>query len=348
MASTLWNRQTHLSLYRSRRNNQPWRCPSHLAKENGLNIVPGGGGHGTFTTIDNKTAYLDLKNFNDIQLGQASSTVRLQAGVRTGNLLKYLVAQGYYTAIPNSNTVGAVGTVLGGGNTSQNGLHGFMVDNALSFHIITAEGKAIEVESSSTGEDLALFYALCGAGHGLGVVMAATMEAYPISSLRLTENKVWTGVPRFPPAALNDVVEAFSSFDPPAVPLNVQITFLYSPSGAPAAGSPIIVLSATYYGPSEDAEKAAAKLFEVILAGKALKADNAPVSFSNINDGFEPPNAHGGFKCMNAARIKSLTPQAIKESFANGLKSRNSFPTRLARQSCFTSSTQINSAPTEI
>ncbi|KAH6867617.1 hypothetical protein B0T10DRAFT_502271 [Thelonectria olida] len=60
-----------------------------LAKENDLNIVPGGGGHDTFTTIDNKTAYLDLKNFNDIQLDQASSTVRLQAGVRTGNLLKY-------------------------------------------------------------------------------------------------------------------------------------------------------------------------------------------------------------------------------------------------------------------
>ncbi|KAJ4174136.1 hypothetical protein NW754_004551 [Fusarium falciforme] len=65
-----------------------------------------------------------------------------------------------------------------------------MVDNALSFRIIIAEGKTIEVESSSTGEDLALFYALCGARHGLGVVMAATMKAYPISSLRLTENKV--------------------------------------------------------------------------------------------------------------------------------------------------------------
>jgi hypothetical protein len=231
-------------------------------------------------------------------------------------LLKYIVAQGYYTTIPNSNAVGAMGAVLGAGNTSQNGLHGFMVDNALSFRIITAEGKAIEVESSSTGEDLALFYALCGAGHGLGVVMAATMKAYPISSLRLTENKVWTRVLMFPPGALNDVVEAFSSFNPPAVPLDVQITFLYSPPGAPATGSPIIVLSATYYGPSKDAEKATAKLFEVILVGKALKAYNALVSFSNINDGFEPLNAHGGFKSMNAARIKSLTPQAIKESFA--------------------------------
>lgn len=30
MASTPWNRQTHLSLYRSRRNNQPWRCPSSM------------------------------------------------------------------------------------------------------------------------------------------------------------------------------------------------------------------------------------------------------------------------------------------------------------------------------
>ncbi|WAO90152.1 FAD linked oxidase [Fusarium falciforme] len=67
------------------------------------------------------------------------------------------------------------------------------------------------------------------------------------------------------------------------MPLNVQITFLYSPPSAPAAGSPIIVLSAIYYGPSEDAEKAATKLFEVILVGKVLKA---------------------------------LTPQAIKESFA--------------------------------
>ncbi|KAJ4176306.1 hypothetical protein NW755_014480 [Fusarium falciforme] len=66
------------------------------------------------------------------------------------------------------------------------------------------------------------------------------------------------------------------------MPLNVQITFLYSPPSAPAAGSPIIVLSAIYYGPSEDAEKAATKLF----------------------------------KSMNAAPIKSLTPQAIKESFA--------------------------------
>jgi hypothetical protein len=288
----------------------------HFAKQNNLNIVPGGGGHGTFTTIDNKTAYLDLRNFNDIQLDQASSTVRLQAGVRTGSLLKYLVAQDYYTTIPNSNAVGAVGAILGGGNTSQNGLHGFMIDNVLSFRVITAEGKAVEVGSSSTGEDLALFYALCGAGHGLGVVMAATMKAYPISSLHLTENKLWTRVLMFPPSAINDVVEAYCSFDPPAVPLNVQITFLCSPPGAPAAGSPIIVLSATYYGPSEDAEKAAAKLFEAILVGKAFKADEALVPLSNINDAFEPLNAHGGFKSMNAARIKNLAPQAIKESFS--------------------------------
>ncbi|PNY29110.1 6-hydroxy-D-nicotine oxidase [Tolypocladium capitatum] len=297
-----------------------------LAKQNGFRLIPGGGGHGTTVPIDSKTVYLDMKAFKSIKLAKSSGTVQLGAGVLTGELLQSLIADGRYTTIPNSNAVGVVGALLGGGNTSQNGLHGFMVDNVLSFRLMTAEGKTVEVGSSSAGEELALFHALCGAGHGLGVITAATMKTYPIVDLGLSENRVWTRTLIFPPPALKDAAEAFVAVHNPAEPLNLQVTFLRSPPGTPAAGSPIIMLSATYYGPPADAEKAAAGLFDANLVQKAIKADTALVPLSHINDGLEPLNAHGGFKSMVAARLRALKPESISASFAAWAQTTEKLP----------------------
>ncbi|KND94327.1 6-hydroxy-D-nicotine oxidase [Tolypocladium ophioglossoides CBS 100239] len=298
----------------------------HLAKQNGFRLIPGGGGHGTFVPIDSETVYVDMKAFKSIELDKPSDIVRLGAGVLTGELLKSLAADGRYTTVSNSNAVGVVGSLLGGGTTSQNGLQGFMVDNVLSFRLITAEGKTVEASSSSAGEELALFHALCGAGHGLGVVTAATMKTYPIADLGLSEDKIWTRTLVFPPPALKDVAEAFVAVQHPAGPLNLQITFLRSPPGTPAAGSPIIILSATYYGPSADAEKAAAGLFDASLVQKAIKADTALLPLSRINDGLEPLNAHGGFKSMNAARLAALKPESISATFATWLQTTEKLP----------------------
>lgn len=297
-----------------------------LAKQNGFRLVPGGGGHGTFVPIDSKTVYVDMKAFKSIELDKPSGIVRFGAGVLTGELLKSLAADGRYTTVPNSNAVGMVGGLLGGGNTSQNGLQGFMVDNALAFRLITAEGKAVEVSSSSAGEELALFHALCGAGHGLGVVTAATMKTYPVADLGLSEDRIWMRTLILPPPALKDVADAFVAVQHPAEPLNLQITFLRSPPGTPAAGSPIIILSATYYGPAEDAEKAAAGLFDNNLVQKAIKADTAMVPLSRINDALEPLNAHGGFKSFNAARLKDLRPESIAATFAAWVQTTEKLP----------------------
>lgn len=291
-----------------------------VAKENNLRVIPSGGGHGTFLKIGSQSLIMDLKLFKSIQLDKENGSVRIGGGVTTGELLRSLASEGYYTTVPNSNAVGVVGAILGGGNTGQNGLHGFMVDNVVAFRVITAEGNAIEVHSASTGDELALFHALRGAGHGLGVVTSAVMKVYPISSLHLSEDKLWTRTLIFPPPALNDAVKAFFTFTHLAEQINVQLTFLRAPPGFPSPGAPLIILSASFFGSGEDAEKASSPLFDENLVSKAVKADTALIPLANMNDGLEAHNAHGGFKTMNAARVKSVTPEVITKAFAAWIK----------------------------
>lgn len=291
-----------------------------LAKENGLRVIVTGGGHGTFVQIGSKSLVLDLKLFKSIQLDKKNGSVRVGGGVTTGELLKTLANEGYYTTVPNSNAVGVIGAILGGGSTGQNGLHGFMVDNAVSFRIVTAEGKTVEVHSSSNTDELALFNVLRGAGHGLGAVTSVVMKAYPIASLHLTEDKLWTRTLVFPPPAVNDVAKAFFNFSHIAEQLNVQIVFLRAPPGSPSPGAPLLILSASFFGSPEEAEKATSVLYDDALVQKSIKADTALVPLANMNDALDALNAHGGFKSMNAARVKTLTPEAITKAFAAWVK----------------------------
>lgn len=163
-----------------------------FAKANNLSVVVSGGGHGTFVSVNPKTLYLDMGEFKTIELNKEKGTVRIGAGVVTGELSKTLAKEGYYTPLPNSNAVGAVGCIIGGGNTPLNGLHGWMVDIVVSFRVVTAGGDIVEVSSSSTGKELTIFNALCGAGHGLSVITSVETSAYPIADLNMTKGKVWT------------------------------------------------------------------------------------------------------------------------------------------------------------
>jgi hypothetical protein len=287
----------------------------HFARQNGLSLLPASGGHGAFVSIDSKTAYLDLKAFKSIQLDKSTDTVRVGAGTTTGELIKILAAEGYYTALPNSNAVSVIGAILGGGNSAQNGYHGFMVDNTISLGVITAEGKHREVSASSTGDELALYHALCGAGHGLGVVTSAKMKMYPLANLHLSDGKIWTRTLIFPPPALDHVADAFSAFQPTDGRLSFSVTFARSPPGTPAAGKPIIVMSATLHGHSSAAREAVPLLFDESLVHRAIKADTVMVPWADINKGLEKVDVHGGFKSITSARLHAIPADSIREVF---------------------------------
>jgi FAD/FMN-containing dehydrogenase len=88
------------------------------AKEHALQLLPVGGGHGFLAPITSKTLYLDLKRFNKVEVDSDNQTVAVGGGAVTSDLIKTCTERGFYTTWPNSNAVGVVGCILGGGNVS--------------------------------------------------------------------------------------------------------------------------------------------------------------------------------------------------------------------------------------
>lgn len=287
----------------------------NIAKSNGLTIIVGGGGHGTFVTIESKALYLDMVNFKAIKLDKSTGIVEVGGGVTTGELSKALADQGYYTPLPNSNAVGVVGCIIGGGNTPLIGTHGWMADLVESFRLATAEGKMIEVSSSSTGEELDLFNALCGAGHGLGIITAVKTAAFPIKDLNMTDDKVWMRSLVFPPTAIETAAEAFLKMQRPASSTSINMLFMRSPPGTPAAGSPIIVLGATVFASAEQGEGNVSVLFDDDLVGKAIVKNTEATPILNLNDRYAPHDSRGGHKAIASCRLNNVDISSLKSAF---------------------------------
>ena len=290
-----------------------------VAKDNNLHVVPSGGGHGALVKIDDKTLLLDMKKFNHVQLHKSDCIVTVGGGVTVGPLLRALAADGCYTAVPNSNAVGVVGCVLGGGFTGATGSYGYMSDLVTSFRIITADGRVRHVNSESMGDDLALFHALRGAGSGLGVVTELCMRAFSVSSIN-DERRVWVRTLVFPASGLADAISCFLSMAPPPAGLQVALTFLRSPPNSPSPGVPIVILKGTYWGAAADAERVASPLLDSELVSKAITATTAMLPVESLNDALKPLDIHGGWKDFTSAYLKSLRRETIESAFAEWLK----------------------------
>ncbi|RGP79306.1 6-hydroxy-d-nicotine oxidase [Fusarium longipes] len=297
-----------------------------VGKDNKLTVLVAGGGHGTFVSVDSSTLYLDLKHFKTFDLNKEKRIVRVGGGVTTGEVVKALAAEGYYTPVPNSDAVGFVGCVLGGGNGVLGGLHGWMVDNVVSFRVITAEGGIVEVSADSKGKELALFDALRGAGHGLGVVTEVTVSAFPIADLNMDDNKIWTRTLIFPAPAVDLAVKTFLDLRKPLPEGFVTMVFARSPPGTPAAGSPIIILGYTFFGPAEKAEKQAALLFQDDVVARAVMAMTDFVPFASINAKNEVYNSHGGHKAIASCRLYKTDSDVIKSSFERWKSATQEYP----------------------
>ena len=183
------------------------------------------------------------------------------------------------------------------------GLHGFAVDHLVSVHIITAEGKSVDLSLASSGEEKALFQVLRGAGFGYGVITSITMKVYPLSRLGRKDDKFVIRRLIFPAPAIAVAAEAFLSTE--VVPPNMSLSLISAraPPTAPKPGAPMAILAATFFGSEEAAvkESSISQLFEEAVVSKAVIAETATVPFVNINDANEPFNVHGGYKDIESA-----------------------------------------------
>lgn len=292
------------------------------AQANGLRVVVAGGGHAPFVPVTAKTLYLDMRRFKSIALDEAASTVTVGGGVLTGELLSDLTSRGFYTTLPNSTAVGVVGAVLGIGNGPFNSLHGLMADNVENVRIVTASSDGVATRdishSSASADERALFAALCGAGHGLGVVVSLTLRAYRVADLRLDGgDQIWQRRAVFPAPAVRDAARAFVSLLPLSGPAAATLLFARSPPGTPRPGAPIVLLIGSHFGPATEAEAspAATVLLGPEVAAKAVMAVTEGVPLAKMNASTEPFNATGGTKLLDGTFLHSIDEAAIVALF---------------------------------
>ncbi|RFU29630.1 hypothetical protein B7463_g6699, partial [Scytalidium lignicola] len=285
------------------------------AAENRLTLLVGGGGH-KVVPINEKTLYLDMHRFKNIDVDTNNMLVTFGGGVSNQELLEALYSHGVYTTYANSGAVGMVGLTLGGGFTGLSSLHGLAMDNVVAFEGVTASGEYITIDITSTGEERALFDVLCGAGAGLLVIASMTMHIYQLSSLQLKENKeFWVRKWIFPGAAIETAAEFFKSLFPAKENMLPVLIFARSPPSSPFPGQPILILTVTYFGPSAEAEAIVDPLITPEITKLAIDTNTTFVPFVKMFEGTKMFDIRGGFKSQNTARCMGFSTTSIVEAF---------------------------------
>ncbi|KAL5399375.1 hypothetical protein PMIN06_001371 [Paraphaeosphaeria minitans] len=306
----------------------------NYATSHGLKVIPSGGARASFVPVTQDVIYLDLRHFSSFSLDEDKREVTFGGACISGPLIKGLAEKGWYTATPSGNGVGMTGALLGGLNHPLVGVHGMGKDLVKSFTIVPfsmpdgGELRPVTVTRESEGEERILFDVLRGAGHGMGVIVSATMEAYPLADLKLEGgDKVWQRTLVFPPNAVDAAADAYLALQANA-PSNMSFFtgFMRAPPNAPRPGAPVVLLAASFFGPAAAAEKATAITFSDAVLSKTVNAITTLTPFGDLHNALDPTNAPGGYKELHGAFVRSIGAPSLSSIFASFLSYTNDKP----------------------
>lgn len=200
-----------------------------------------------------------------------------------------------------------------------------MMDQLISIRIISAAGEVLELTSSSKAEELALFHALCGAGHGLGVVTSMTIKAFPLAGLRMVNNEVWCRRLTFPAAAIDLATKTYMQLLPPKPAQYVLLMFARAPATSAEPGAPVIVLLSLYYGPPEEGEQASKPLFDDAITNSTIQSETVSTPLSRMNEAWGAFSVHGEYKDISSAWLRTTPVETVKASFQRYVEFTNQY-----------------------
>ena len=314
------------------------------ATKHKLKIIPVTGGHSPFTPITPDTIYLSMQKFGDISLNEAKGEVVFGGGVLTGEILKELGDRGWYTCVPNSNSVGMVGALMGAMQHATIGMHGLGSQNMKEVTIIpfsmpggSAPQELKVSRNSGDVEERRLFNVLCEAGFGCGVITSIKLAAWKISDLNATsrlplaphnckgadhriDNQVWTRSMIFPPNAIGAAARACLSVCPPPPPLKPTLVVMRAPPMAPRSGAPMILLAFSYFGPKEEAGAFLDKTIPKDALEQAVNITTGATSVAKMNDPYAVMSRHGGFKEFEGGFLQDVDEEGLTRALEIFLK----------------------------
>ncbi|MDC2953479.1 FAD-binding oxidoreductase [Streptomyces gilvifuscus] len=120
------------------------------------------------------------KRMDGVTVDAGARTVRVQAGVRWGQVVAAAEPYGLAPLNGSAPDVGAVSYTLGGGLGILAREFGYAADHVRALDVVTADGRRRHVTRES---DPDLYWALLGAGHDFGIVTGLEIGLVPVRRL---------------------------------------------------------------------------------------------------------------------------------------------------------------------
>jgi FAD/FMN-containing dehydrogenase len=276
-----------------------------FARKGGLPMTVRSGGH-SFPghSVKNDAIVVDLSMMKRIHVDPERRVVRVQAGVRLGEL--DAATQPFGLAVPAGivTTTGLAGLTLGGGIGWLMRKYGLTVDQLLSVDLVTADGELVR---ASAEENPDLFWGVRGAGANFGVVTEFEYRLNPLGP------EVMAGAIFWPMEESADVLRFYRDWIT-GIPNELTTAVVHRKMAAlptiPSElhGRPVVSVVSCYAGSVEDGEQVMAPLRAF---GRPLLDLNKAKPFVDHQAMFDPSFPNGWWYYFRSCDVESLTDEVI-------------------------------------
>jgi FAD/FMN-containing dehydrogenase len=147
------------------------------ACERGMEVAVRSGGHNVAgTALSDGGLVIDLQLMKTVDVDPERRKLRVQAGVRLGEVDRATEPYGLALASGINSETGLAGLTLGGGIGWLMRKYGLTIDHLVSAELVTVEGKVLQVSADHNPD---LFYAIRGGGGNFGIVTKNCLKIRP-------------------------------------------------------------------------------------------------------------------------------------------------------------------------
>jgi FAD/FMN-containing dehydrogenase len=240
-----------------------------FARERGLEVAVRSGGHNVAgTALTDGGLVIDLQLMKAIHVDPERRRLRVQAGVRLGDVDRATEALGLALVSGINSETGLAGLTLGGGIGWLMRKYGLTIDHLISAEVVTVEGQVLEVSAERNAD---LFWAIRGGGGNFGIVTGFEFHLVGLGP------EVYGGIILYPADEAREVLRRYGQWAASAPDEVTTILMLrrnaFPWSGPELQGRPILGVGVLYSGAAGDGEPVVAPLHQLgtVLASSVQK-----------------------------------------------------------------------------
>ncbi|MEU5100209.1 FAD-binding oxidoreductase [Streptomyces sp. NPDC020996] len=260
-------------------------------------------GHGPSLPTDDALV-ISTRLMTGVRIDPVARTARIEAGVRSGRLVREASRFGLAPLNGASPVVGAVGYTLGGGIGPLGRAYGYAVDHVRELDVVTADGQ---LRTVSPDQNADLFWAMRGGKGNFGVVTSMEIDLLPVSRL-------YGGGMFLPGEAAADVLHAYRAWTatvPEGMTSSVALV-RFPPVDAvpePLRGRFVLHVRIAYTGSAVDGERLVRPLRSI---APVLIDGVREMPYSDVGSIHQDPTRPGPYR-ERSTLLRELTVDTVEE-----------------------------------